>query len=124
MLIRRFFGRKSERFQLHFTEDGCEALDFLLKKGKYASAPSPDLVLLDLNLPLKDGRQVLAEIKKYPVIQYIPIFVVTTSQSTEDKDRCRDLGAEQFLSKPSELKAFDEMLHNIAAWLEQKRKNK
>ena len=65
---------------LHVAEDGEEAMDFLYKRGKYFSAPSPEIILLDLNLPRKDGREVLAEIKGDPSLRHIPVIVLTTSE--------------------------------------------
>jgi CheY-like chemotaxis protein len=87
--------------------DGEEALDFLRRRGRYANAPTPDLVLLDLNLPRKDGREVLAEIKSDPRLKRIPVVVLTTSRAEADVLKAYDLHANCFITKPVEA---DELL--------------
>jgi CheY-like chemotaxis protein len=86
--------------------DGVEALEFLQRKGKFADAPRPDLILLDLNLPRKDGRQVLAEIKDDPSLKRIPVVVLTTSEAEQDIIRTYDLHANCYLTKPVDLGQF------------------
>jgi CheY-like chemotaxis protein len=87
---------------LRFVEDGEELLDYLLKRGKYADAdaPRPGLILLDLNMPRKDGREALREIKADPTLRQIPIVVLTTSKAEEDIYRTYDLGVNSFITKP------------------------
>lgn len=85
MMTREAFDAGRVAHNLHVTEDGEEALDFLYKRGKYSSAPSPEIILLDLNLPRKDGREVLAEIKRDSSLRHIPVIVLTTSEAPEDK---------------------------------------
>ena len=88
---------------LHFVENGEELLDYLHQRGKYAeppSAPRPGLILLDLNMPKKDGREALAEIKADPQLRRIPIIVLTTSKADEDILRSYDLGASSYIMKP------------------------
>ncbi len=91
---------------LHVAEDGEEALDFLYKRGKFAGVPRPDLILLDLNLPKKDGREVLKEIKADPELTDIPVVVLTTSQADEDILRAYQLHANCYISKPVNFKQF------------------
>jgi len=91
---------------LHVVEDGVEALAFLRKEGKYTQAPHPDLILLDLNLPKKDGREVLAEIKEDPDLKRIPVVILTTSQAEEDILRTYDLHANCYVTKPVNLEQF------------------
>jgi CheY-like chemotaxis protein len=85
---------------LHWAKDGVEALDFLRRTGKYGAAPRPDIILLDLNLPKKDGREVLAEIKKDEQLKRIPVVILTTSKADIDIAQIYDLGANSFISKP------------------------
>ena len=88
---------------LHFVEDGEELMDYLHHRGKYADlngSPNPGLILLDLNMPKKDGREVLMGIKADPDLRRIPIVVLTTSQAEEDVLRTYDLGANSFITKP------------------------
>jgi CheY-like chemotaxis protein len=84
--------------------DGVEALAFLRRKGKYAAAARPNLVLLDLNLPRKDGRTVLAEIKSDPALRRIPVVIFSTSQASLDIERSYALGANSYVSKPPTLR--------------------
>ena len=87
---------------LRFVEDGQELMDYLHRVGKYANAdaPRPGLILLDLNMPRKDGRQALREIKQNPELRTIPVVVLTTSKTEEDILRTYDLGANSFITKP------------------------
>jgi two-component system, chemotaxis family, response regulator Rcp1 len=99
--------------RLHVVGDGVEALDFLYKRGQYASAPKPDLILLDLNLPKKDGREVLEEIKEDPILKRIPVVVLTTSESEIDILRTYQLHANCFITKPVGLEQFSEIIKSI-----------
>ena len=81
--------------------DGAEALAFLRREGKYAAATRPNLVLLDLNLPRKDGRAVLADVKSDPALRRIPVVIFSTSQAPLDIERCYELKANSYVSKPS-----------------------
>ncbi|TAN42289.1 MAG: response regulator [Nitrospirae bacterium] len=98
---------------LHVVNDGVEALDFLRKKGKYANAAKPDLILLDLNLPKKDGREVLAEIKSDENLKRIPIVVLTTSKAEEDILKTYDLHANCYIVKPIDLQQFLQVVRAI-----------
>ena len=88
--------------ELHFVENGDELLDYLHRRGKYsqATAPRPGLILLDLNMPRKDGREALREIKNDPEFKRIPVIVLTTSKADTDISKIYDLGANSFISKP------------------------
>ncbi len=99
---------KEEKFfsNLSVVTDGVEAMDFLHRKGKYGAAPRPDLILLDLNLPRKDGREVLEEIKADPDLKVIPVVVLTISKAEEDILRSYKLHANCYISKPVDLGQF------------------
>ena len=98
---------------LHVAEDGMEAMDFLYQRGKFASAPRPDLILLDLNLPRKNGREVLAEIKADDALKYIPVVVMTTSNAEEDVLRSYNLHANCYVVKPIEFENFVRAVKSI-----------
>ena len=98
---------------LHVVEDGVEAMAFLRQEGKYASAPRPDLVLLDLNLPKKDGREVLAEIKQDPDLRRIPVVVLTISSAEEDILKSYNLHANAYVNKPLNLEQFAKITRAI-----------
>lgn len=91
---------------LDIVEDGVEAMAFLYREGKYAKAPRPDLILLDLNLPKKDGREVLAEIKADPNLKRIPVVILTTSKTEEDIIKSYNLHANAYITKPVDFFQF------------------
>lgn len=97
---------------LHIVSDGVEALDFLFRRGEYANAARPDLILLDLNLPRRDGREVLEEIKSDEQLKRIPVVVLTTSKAEEDIVRAYGLHANCYISKPVD---FDQFTHVVKA---------
>ena len=99
--------------QLTVVGDGVEALSFLRKEGKYADALQPELILLDLNLPKKDGREVLAEIKADPKLRRIPVVVLTTSSAEEDILKIYDLHANCYITKPVDLEQFMGVVKSI-----------
>lgn len=101
------------RNNLSVVEDGAEAMSFLHREGKYALAPRPDLILLDLNLPKKDGREVLAEIKADDGLRRIPVVVLTTSKAEQDILRTYDLHANCYITKPVDLEQFLKVAHSI-----------
>jgi CheY-like chemotaxis protein len=101
---------------LHCVVNGEEALAFVRRQGQYAHAPRPDLVLLDLNLPRRDGREVLAEIKGDPALRRIPVVVLTTSQAEEDVLRSYDLHANAYVAKPVDFEAFLQVIRQIDAF--------
>ncbi|MBY0432421.1 MAG: response regulator [Rhodospirillales bacterium] len=92
--------------RLHVVPDGVEAMRFLRQEEPYAEVPRPHVILLDLNLPRKDGRQVLAEIKSDPALKRIPVVVLTTSQAEQDIARSYDLHANCYIAKPVDLDQF------------------
>ena len=103
---------------LHWVKDGVEALDFLNRRGKYGAAPRPDIILLDLNLPKKDGREVLQEIKNTDHLKRIPVVVLTTSQAEEDVLRSYNLHANCYVTKPVDLEKFIVVVKSIDVfWL-------
>ncbi|MGA2159771.1 MAG: response regulator [Dehalococcoidia bacterium] len=103
---------------LHVAGDGVEAIAFLRRDKEYASKPRPDLILLDLNLPKKDGREVLADIKNDPDLRRIPVVIVTTSKAEEDILRSYDLHANCYVTKPLDLDQFVKVVHSIEQfWL-------
>ena len=99
--------------RLHVARDGEEAMAFLCREGAFADAPRPDLILLDLNLPKKDGREVLAEIKADPRLLRIPVVVLTTSEAEEDVLRSYNLHANCYITKPMDLDRFIEVIMAI-----------
>jgi CheY-like chemotaxis protein len=101
---------------LSVAEDGVEALEFLRKEGKYTDAPHPDLVLLDLNLPKKDGREVLAQMKADPVFKRIPVVILTTSQAEEDVLKAYNLCANCYITKPVDLDQFVKIVRSIESF--------
>jgi CheY-like chemotaxis protein len=113
VLIREAFEFNKVRNALHTVSDGVEALDFLHRRGSYTGAPRPDLVLLDLNLPRKDGREVLEEIKADRDLRTIPVVVLTTSEAEEDILRSYDLHANAYVTKPVDFDRFIEVVRHI-----------
>lgn len=104
---------------LYVVGDGEEAEEFLRRKGKWAAAPRPDLILLDLNLPRKDGRELLATIKTDPDLKYIPVVVLTTSNDEQDVLKSYALHANCYVTKPVGLPEFIEIVHAIQGfWLQ------
>lgn len=102
--------------QLHVVEDGEEALDYLFRRGRYAEAadcPVPDLILLDLNLPKLNGKQVLDQIQNDPKLRRIPVVILTTSQQERDIQQCYDSGASSYIVKPVAIDDFMRMVHCI-----------
>jgi len=98
---------------LHVVEDGVEAMAFLRKEGKYANAPRPDLILLDLNLPRKNGQEVLAEVKGDESLKLIPVVVLTTSKAEEDIVKAYGLHANCYITKPVDFANFAEVVRSI-----------
>jgi two-component system response regulator len=101
------------RNNLHVVKDGVEVMSFLRKEGQYADAPRPDLILLDLNMPRKDGREVLAEVKADDHLKSIPVVVLTTSQAQEDVIKAYGLHANCFISKPVDFQQFTNVVRAI-----------
>lgn len=107
---------------LRFVEDGEELMDYLTRRGKYAEpadAPRPNVILLDLNMPRKDGREALREIKADPNLRRIPIVIMTTSQSEEDILRSYDLGASSYITKPVTFEGLIDLMKTMGQyWVE------
>jgi CheY-like chemotaxis protein len=107
---------------IHFVEDGEQLLDYLLRRGQYAAMakdPLPGLILLDLNMPRKDGREALKEIKAHPDLRRIPIIVLTTSKAEEDILRTYDLGVNSYITKPVTFASLVEIIKVLGRyWFE------
>jgi len=113
LLIREAFEYNKVHNTLHVASDGVEALDFLYRRDGHEDAPRPDLVLLDLNLPRKDGREVLEEVKADEDLRTIPIVVLTTSEAEEDILRSYHLHANAYVTKPVDFDRFIEVVRQI-----------
>ena len=113
LMTQEAFEHHKLRNQLHVVADGVEALAFLRGEGEYADAPRPGLILLDLNLPRKDGRQVLEEVKNDESLRSIPVVVLTTSQAEEDILRSYNLHANAYVAKPVDFERFIEVIRQI-----------
>jgi chemotaxis family two-component system response regulator Rcp1 len=98
---------------LHVVDDGIKALQYLRKQGPYADVVTPDIILLDLNLPKKDGREVLLDIKSDEVLKSIPVVVLTTSDADKDIAKCYSLGANCYITKPVGFEGFMKMVRAI-----------
>ena len=105
-LTSEVLARTGSPSRIHAVTDGVEAMAFLRREGKYINALLPDLVILDLSLPKKDGRTVLAEVKADPVLRKIPIAIFSTSEALRDIVRSYELGANCYVSKPGNLQGF------------------
>ncbi|HTI70790.1 MAG TPA: response regulator [Candidatus Limnocylindria bacterium] len=99
--------------RLHFAQDGVEAMEFLRKEGPHRNAPRPDMILLDLNMPRKDGREVLADVKTDPALQLIPVVVLTTSCDHRDIRQCYALHANCYIAKPVDFKDFTTIVQRL-----------
>ncbi|MFD1148373.1 response regulator [Saccharothrix hoggarensis] len=113
LMTQEAFEHHKIRNQLHVVRDGVEALEFLRREGQYEDAPRPGLILLDLNLPKMDGREVLAEIKADETLRPIPVVVLTTSEAEEDILRSYNLHANAYVTKPVDFDRFIEVVRQI-----------
>jgi CheY-like chemotaxis protein len=113
MMTREAFQDYKLHNQLHVVSDGAEAMEFLRQEGEHAGRPRPDLVLLDLNLPRMDGRQVLEAIKSDPELASIPVVVLTTSENEDDVLRSYSLHANAYVTKPVDFARFIEVIRQI-----------
>jgi CheY-like chemotaxis protein len=122
MLAREALAESHLINDLHCVEDGEELMDYLYRRGKYAGpppAPRPGVILLDLNMPRKDGREALREIKADPTLRRIPIIVLTTSKAEEDIYSSYDLGVNSFITKPVTFDALVEVMRSLGRyWFE------
>lgn len=121
MLAQEAFDENQITNQLRFVSDGEELTDYLYQRGKYSekgSAPKPGLILLDLNMPRKDGREALKEIKSDPDLRHIPIVILTTSKAEEDILRTYDLGVNSYITKPITFDGFVNVIKALGQyWL-------
>jgi CheY-like chemotaxis protein len=113
LMIKEAFADNKVRNRLSCVSDGVEALAFLRREGPFAEAPRPDLVLLDLNLPRKDGREVLEEVKADPELRTIPVVILTTSEAEEDILRSYSLHANAYVTKPVDFERFIAVVRQI-----------
>lgn len=117
-LTSEVLAQSKGHFHVNAVNDGAEAISYLRRQGKYAKAPVPDLVVLDLNLPRKDGCEVLSNIKADPALAKIPVVIFTTSQANSDIARSYKLGANCYLKKPGNLPEFIAVVQSMAEfWL-------
>ena len=117
-LTREALADGKVRNNLHVAVDGVEAMAFLRREGAFSDVPCPDLILLDLNMPKKDGREVLADIKNDPELKRIPVVILTTSKAEEDILRSYDLHANCYVTKPVDLEQFIKVVCSIEEfWL-------
>jgi len=115
-LVKEAFDESHMSNNLHVVNDGEELMDYLLNRGEFSNKtkhPKPDLVLLDLNMPRKDGKEALAEIKKDPELRKIPVVVLTTSGAEEDIIKTYDLGVNSFITKPVAFEGFVEVIKTL-----------
>lgn len=119
LLTQEALERAKVRNTMTVVGDGVEAMDFLRRKGRFNDAPRPDLILLDLNLPRMDGREVLQELKNDPDLRRIPVVVLTTSRAEEDVLRSYSLHANCYITKPVDLQQFLSVVRSISEfWLQ------
>jgi chemotaxis family two-component system response regulator Rcp1 len=117
-LTQEAFREGNLKTNLSVVQDGVEAMAFLRQEGKYAQVPRPDVIILDLNLPKKDGREVLAELKQDPHLKRIPVVVFTSSKAEQDILRAYDLYANCYITKPVDLEEYIELVSDVEAfWL-------
>ena len=115
-LTREALKRGKLACHLNVVSDGQAAIDLLRRQGEYAGAPVPDLILLDLNLPGKDGREVLAEIKNHAALKHVPVVVLTSSQAEEDIIRSYQLQANCYIAKPITFKGLVKVVQAIESF--------
>jgi CheY-like chemotaxis protein len=122
LMVKEALEESRVRNDLRFVSDGEELLDYLHRRGKYrdpSTSPRPGIILLDLNMPRKDGREALREIKADPLLRRTPIVVLTTSKAEEDVYRSYDLGVNSFITKPVKFEALVEIMRALGTyWLE------
>jgi two-component system, response regulator len=119
LLVKEAFKESHVVNDLHFVGDGIELLNYLHRLGEFADPvrfPFPDLILLDLNMPRKDGREALQEIKADPALRHIPVVVLTTSKAEEDIVRSYDIGASSYITKPVTFQALVEIIKGLGEY--------
>lgn len=112
-LTQEAFQDARVHLEMHVVSDGAAAMEFLHRRGMYQQSPRPDLILLDLNLPIKNGKEVLAEIKSHPSLRTIPVVILTTSASDVDVELTYSLHANCYISKPVDLDGFLTVVRSI-----------
>lgn len=112
-LIKRILRQRQIPNELHIVNDGVEAMAFLRREGKYKNAPLPHIILLDLNLPKKNGKEVLKEIKSDPHLRLIPVIILTTSDNDQDIRDCYKEYANAYLCKPNSIESLSECMEAI-----------
>jgi two-component system, chemotaxis family, response regulator Rcp1 len=112
-LTREALKQAKECSRVHVVNDGVEAMEFLRREGAFAGAPRPDIILLDLNMPRKDGREVLAEIKGDAKLKSIPVIVLTSSSAEQDILHAYSLHANCYITKPADFNRFKEVIKSI-----------
>lgn len=119
LLTREAFEERRIVSKLSVVKNGEDAIDFVMKQGKYADAESPDLILLDLNLPMKNGHEVLEEIKSHPIHRRIPIIMLTTSEAQRDINKAYERHVNSFVTKPLDMEEFlDAIIRIEDFWFE------
>ncbi len=113
VIMKEAFKEAKVDHDLHMAKDGLEALEFLNGKGAFHDAPKPDLIILDLNMPRKNGLEVLSDIKNNPKWEHIPVLVFSNSEFFRDICRCYSLGVNAYLSKPSDFQGFIDLARII-----------
>ena len=113
MIMREAFATTKVRMTIHAVSDGVEALEFLRRMGPYAQAPRPDLLLLDLNMPRKNGHEVLAEVKSDESLRTIPVVMLTTSQNEDDIAKAYESNVNCYIRKPVDFDKFTSVVNNI-----------
>jgi chemotaxis family two-component system response regulator Rcp1 len=113
LLLKETFKQSKAANHITVAEDGTVAMDILHRTGKYADAVAPDIIILDLHLPKKDGREVLAELKEDTRFRSIPVIILTTSQAREDVIKCYQLHANCYITKPFDLEDFIAMVESF-----------
>tara|TARA_R110001599_G_C12272062_1_gene661595 strand:+ start:8204 stop:8647 length:444 start_codon:yes stop_codon:yes gene_type:complete len=113
LLTRKALERSKLKINLHAVSDGVEAIQFLRREGEYTDVPTPDIVFLDLNMPRKDGREVLTEIKTDAMLRHIPVVILTTSDSEQDIERSYELNANCYITKPVDMDQFVKVVSSI-----------
>ena len=118
-LVREGLRKRSSAFRVSAVSDGEEAISFLRKRGRFADAPEPDIIVLDLNLPRKDGREVLAEVKTDAMLARIPVVIFTTSAACADVNFSYQHGANCYLQKPGNFPDYMSVVKSLAGfWLD------
>ncbi|HUQ91022.1 MAG TPA: response regulator [Bryobacteraceae bacterium] len=112
-LFRKALEAAGLNFQLTVIDNGAEGLAFALRQGEYATRPVPDLVVLDLNLPLSDGAAVLEAMRQSKAFEHVPVFILTSSDALGDQAMARELGVERFVTKPADLEEFMQIGHAV-----------